>query len=266
MKKNRVKIFYDTHAEHEWQRLERHRTEFAVTMKVFEEFLPPPPLQILDIGGGPGRYAIALSANGYQVTLLDLAEGNLQLARQKSLECGVQLETILQGNALDLNTIVDNAYDAVLLMGPLYHLHRTQDRITAIREAKRVLKHGGLIFATFITRYAPFRDYAANDPQAVYAERGQWDQMLKDGLNFGEGFPDANFSLPGEDIPLVESEGFKTLQVLGVEGIAAGHEEKLNLLQGDAWDYWVNLNYVFAKDPDLHAAADHLLIIDKKPD
>ena len=264
MKKNRVENYYDLHAEQEWQRLDRHRTEFAVTMKALEEFLPPAPHGIIDIGGGPGRYAIALAAKGYRVTLLDLAESNLHLARQKASEFGVRLERILQGNALDLTLYPDHSFDAALLMGPLYHLHQKSDRIIAVREARRVLKPGGLIFATFITRYAPFRDYAASDPQAVFDEREQWNQMLQDGLNFGEGFPDANFSLPKDDIQLMESEGFTTLQILGVEGIAAGHEDKLNLLQGDAWEYWVDLNYTFASDPALHAAADHLLYIGRK--
>lgn len=264
MKKNRVECYYDLHADQEWQRLDRHRTEFAVTMKALEEFLPPAPCGIIDIGGGPGRYAIALAAKGYRVTLLDLAENNLEIAWQKALECGLHLEKTLQGNALDLTPFCDHSFDAALLMGPLYHLHQTSDRITAVREARRVLKPGGLIFATFITRYAPFRDYAASDPQAVFDEREQWNKMLQDGLNFGEGFPDANFSLPKDDIQLMESEGFATLQVLGVEGIAAGHEDKLNLLQGDAWEYWVDLNYQFASDPALHAAADHLLYIGKK--
>lgn len=264
MKKNRVENYYDLHAEQEWQRLDQHRTEFAVTMKALEEHLPPAPCNIIDIGGGPGRYAITLAAKGYRVTLLDLADKNLIFARQKASEFGVHLEKTLQGNALDLSPFGVDTYDAVLLMGPLYHLHQTSDRITAVREAKRVLKPGGLIFATFITRYAPFRDYAASDPQAVFDEREQWNQMLLDGLNYGEGFPDANFSLPKDDIQLMESEGFATLQVLGVEGIAAGHEDKLNLLKGDAWEYWVDLNYTFARDPALHAASDHLLYIGKK--
>ena len=53
--------------------MERHRTEFAVTLRALDEHLPPPPAHILDCGGGPGRYAIALAQRGYTVTLFDLS-------------------------------------------------------------------------------------------------------------------------------------------------------------------------------------------------
>jgi hypothetical protein len=54
--------FYDEYAPKEWERLERHRTEFAVSLRAINEFLPQPPCSILDAGGGPGRYAIEVRA------------------------------------------------------------------------------------------------------------------------------------------------------------------------------------------------------------
>src|SRR5690242_10000727 len=70
-----VERHYDEDAHVEWQRLERHRMEFAITMCTLAEYLPPAPQAVLDDGGGPGRYALALSSRGYQVTLLDLSQG-----------------------------------------------------------------------------------------------------------------------------------------------------------------------------------------------
>lgn len=259
-----VENYYNEHANDEWERLDRHRTEFGVTLKAFEEFLPSPPLDILDIGGGPGRYALALSAQGHNVSLLDLSQANLALARQKSVELDVPLADIRQADALTLEGIADASYDAALLMGPLYHLVSEADRANAVRQVMRVLKPGGLIFAAFITRYAPFRDYAANDPLAVYREKDQWGQMWLDGINFGNGFTDAYFSMPAEVIPLMQSQGVSTIQVLGVEGITAGHEDAINQLQGEEWEFWLEWNYRFAKDTALYAAANHLLYIGTK--
>lgn len=79
-----VAVHYDAHPEHEWERLQRHRTEFAVTLRALDTYLPPPPATILDIGGGPGRYAIELARLGYEVTLLDLSQANLALAKDKA--------------------------------------------------------------------------------------------------------------------------------------------------------------------------------------
>ena len=48
----------------------------------------------------------------------------------------------------------DGSADAVLLLGPLYHLASRADRIAAIREAARVLRPGGALFAAAISRWA----------------------------------------------------------------------------------------------------------------
>ena len=117
-----VAQLYDSMTEREWARMDRHRTEFYVTLRALREHLPPPPARVLDCGGGPGRYAVELARWGYDVTLFDLSTGNLALAREKAAEAGVTLAGFEQGTALDLSRFADHSFDAVLLMGPLYHL------------------------------------------------------------------------------------------------------------------------------------------------
>jgi ubiquinone/menaquinone biosynthesis C-methylase UbiE len=152
-----VQEFYDKNAQNEWDRLDRHRTEFAVTLRALKDYLLHLPAEVLDVGGGPGRYSIAVAKLGHRVTLLDLSEGCLQLAQKKSQEEGVDLAGYLRGNAIDLHRFKDASFDVVLLMGPLYHLLDTDGRDRAVKETHRVLKQNGLMFATFITRYAPLR-------------------------------------------------------------------------------------------------------------
>jgi len=260
----KVEDFYDGSPESEWNRLERHRTEFAVTRRALKDYLPRPPASILDIGGGPGRYAIALSKVGYRVTLLDLSNQNLILAGQKADDAGVTLAGLLHGNAVDLDQIQDSSFEAVLLMGPLYHLIHLDDRLQALHEARRVLKPAGSIFAAFISRYATFRDGAVKYPEEIYTEQTDWDKLWVDGVNFGPGFTDAYFAMPDEVTPLMEGAGFTTQALLGVEGIVAEHEDTINRLSGPAWEYWVEKNYAFARDPALLAAADHLLYIGRR--
>jgi S-adenosylmethionine-dependent methyltransferase len=305
-----IQRFYDEGTLIEWQRLERHRTEFAVTLCALSEYLPPPPLSLLDIGGGPGRYALALaqnvtgesvqysqadrkkealesfspnaspayntpkyqnvpidSASCYEVALLDLSQGNLEFARQKAQELGVQLHGYVHGNALYLSAFVPESFDAVLLLGPLYHLHNQQERQQALREARRVLRPGGLIFAAFVTRYAPLRDLAKNAPEILYEKQAEWEEILNTGIyraNQGVGFTDAYFAHPDEIRPLLESEGFETLNLIGVEGIVAKNEELVNQLTGEQWEAWVKLNYRLGKEPSLLGAADHVLYVGKK--
>ena len=260
-----VQAFYDRNSEAEWARLDRHRTEFAVTLRVLSEFLPKPPASVLDIGGGPGRYAIALASQGYAVTLVDISEVSLALAQEKARAAGVALEQVLCADALDLSAIPSATYSSVLLMGPLYHLLTEEARFQAVKEALRVLKHNGLIFAAFITRFAPFRDSAQGYPEWVVENWEYATHVLKTGVHDGAtGFTNAYFAHPGEIIPFMERAGFTTLGVVGCEGIVAGHEGKINALSGEAWERWVDLNYRLGQDPYLWGAADHLLYVGRK--
>lgn len=262
-----IQNFYDENVQNEWERLGiRHRTEFAVTLRALREFLPPAPARVIDIGGGPGRYSFSLADQGYGVTLVDLSEGNLAFARQKAAETDVCLEGIFHANALDLSAFQSASFDAVLLMGPLYHLWSYEERLAALREARRLLKPGGRIFATFISRFAAFRDAAAHGFGWVLDKPATNEKLLMTGINIGteDGFTDAYFAHPDEVIPLGEAAGFETLRRMGCQGVAAGHEEYLNSLQGDDFEYWAELNYRISQDPAAIGASDHILYIGRK--
>lgn len=155
--------------------------EFALTMRALKRHLSPGSA-ILDVGGGPGRYAISLAEQGHRVSLLDLAPANLAFAREKAAQRGVTLDGFHHGNALDLSAWEAERFDAVLLMGPLYHLLDSADRERAVREALRVLKPGGLLAATVILRYAPLRDLAAYEPEQLLPFREVMANQLKTGV------------------------------------------------------------------------------------
>ena len=80
-----VKRYYDETAEREWERLETHPFEFDLTTWMMDRYIQPGDT-ILDIGGGPGRYALHYARRGCPVTLVDLSPGNIRLARQKAEE------------------------------------------------------------------------------------------------------------------------------------------------------------------------------------
>lgn len=257
--------FYDGYAPQEWQRLEKHRTEFAVSLRAINEFLPSPPCAVLDVGGGPGRYAIELSRQGYRVTLLDISRENLRLALQKASEAQVSLAGTIHANALDLSKLDSAGYDAVLLMGPLYHLLSHGERAQAIREAMRVLRPGGRLFAAFITRFAPFRYQAIGEPAWLVENPEYALQLLETGIHDQPtGFAKAYYAQPDEVMPFMEGCGLRTLNLVGCEGVVAEHEEKVNALTGKAWEAWVDLNYKLGQDPTLYGASDHLLYIGEK--
>jgi SAM-dependent methyltransferase len=121
--------------------------ELLRTRVLLERFLPDPPARILDVGGGSGVYASWLSGRGYQVHLID----PVPLHREQAQADG--RFTVAAGDARSLAED-DGSYDAVLLLGPLYHLTERPDRVRALSEARRVTRPGGIVTAAVISRYA----------------------------------------------------------------------------------------------------------------
>jgi SAM-dependent methyltransferase len=261
-----VEQYYDKDPQYEWERLSRNRTEYAVTMRAFKEYFPQPPAHVLDIGGGPSRYSIALAHQGYTVMLVDLSTRCLEFARKQAEKAGVELPGYLHKNALDLE--IAQQVDVVLLMGPLYHLLRRGDRKKAACEAGRLLKKNGLVFASFVTRYAPIRWVGKYEPQWIRNHPDQCKQLI----NTGKADPPAEesfinytwFAHPSEIAPLMEEAGFHTVDLIACEGVVSFIDEKINELTGDIWERWVDLNYCLGKDPSVHGTAEHLLYVGKK--
>ena len=77
-----VKSYYTELGKGEWDRLVKdpyHMLEFNTSMHFLREYLPTEGL-ILDAGGGPGRYTVELSKRGYDLVLLDITQGLLDIA------------------------------------------------------------------------------------------------------------------------------------------------------------------------------------------
>jgi 2-polyprenyl-3-methyl-5-hydroxy-6-metoxy-1,4-benzoquinol methylase len=107
------------------------RIEFLRMWDLLERCLPAAPASVLDVGGGAGAYAIPLAAAGYEVHLIDPVPLHVGQAAA-SRDAGTPLAGISAGDARDLQ-VAGNSVDAVLLLGPLYHLTGREDRITALR-------------------------------------------------------------------------------------------------------------------------------------
>jgi ubiquinone/menaquinone biosynthesis C-methylase UbiE len=263
-----VEAMYDADPAREWTRADRHRTEHGVTMCALCQYLPPPPASILDCGGGPGRYAVELARLGYRVTLFDPSSANLSMALLKAGEAGVTLD-YAHGTATDLSTYAEGQFGAVLLMGPLYHLLEEDSRDRAVSEAARVVKPGGRVFASFITRYAPVR-YAVAQNIAWFVEKPDaLRQILRTGVEPLDSAPPsrfvAHYAHPRQVAPMLGAAGLEMDALLAVDALVSQIEAQVNRLQGDAWERWVDLCYTAAADPALLGAAEHLLAIATRP-
>jgi ubiquinone/menaquinone biosynthesis C-methylase UbiE len=197
--------------------LERLRTE-----ELLERFLPPPPADVLDVGGGPGVYAAWLARRGYRVHLVDALPLHVEQARAAA---GAQPDHGFTAELGDARTLeaADECVDAVLLLGPLYHLTERDDRVAALAEARRVARRGGPVLAAAISRFASlldgFRQGFILDPAfARIVGRGLRDGQHRNPDGREEWFTTAYLHHPDDLAREVEEAGLALDALLGIEG------------------------------------------------
>jgi SAM-dependent methyltransferase len=237
--------------------LERARTEVLL-----ERHLPPAPALVLDVGGGPGAYATWLAARGYDVELLDPVPLHVEQAREAGL-------TTRRGDARELPWDAGSA-DAVLLLGPLYHLQERADRVGALREAARVVRAGGVVLAATISRFAPLFDGLFKDRLADpgFEERISLD--LRDGRHENpernpHWFTTAYFHRPEELPGEIADAGLQTEAVLAVESPAEFLPDLRERLSDPARrDVLLRTIERIEAEPALLGASPHLLVIARR--
>jgi len=262
-----VQSYYDDASESELVRLERHQLERDITWRYLEKYLPPSG-SVLDIGTGTGAYAIPLAKRGYTVTAVDLSPKLLEVCQKRVAEEGLEDKVaFLVADARDLSDVAGNTFDAVLLMGPLYHLVLEEDRKTALKEAFNRLTPGGVIFSSFISRYGVLGDVMKNISHWIEKQ-----SEVRSIIERGREPDDADrggfrgyFVKVSEITPLHEEIGFKTLVMAGVEPAISADDESYNRLEDTRRKLWLDLLYDISTEESIIAASRHLLYIGVKP-
>jgi SAM-dependent methyltransferase len=169
-------------------------------------------------------------------------------------------------DARDLSEVTEKRFDAVLLMGPLYHLVVEADRKLALKEAFDRLRAGGIIFSSFISRFGIMGDLIKNIP-AWIEEQAEVRSLLERGKrpdDFPRGGFRGYFAQASEIAPLHEAIGFETLTVAGVEPAISADDESYNKLQGKQRQLWLDLLVEISTEKSIIGASRHLLYIGKK--
>jgi ubiquinone/menaquinone biosynthesis C-methylase UbiE len=197
--------------------------EFLRTWDLLGRYLPPPPACVLDVGGGAGAYALPLAAAGYEVHLVDPVPLHVRQAAAASQAAAAQLASVTLGDARALEA-AGNSFDAVLLLGPLYHLTSKADRVTALAEARRVAQPGGLVAAKALSRFYPVMETLAQGAAPEPGELEETARFLADGQYRNPGddparFTTSYFHRPEELISEIREAGLDVRVLVGVNGI-----------------------------------------------
>jgi len=244
--------------------------EFARTKEILQRHLAPPPAVILDVGGATGRYSLWLAKEGYEVHLIDPVPGHIEEARQASFDQPeTPIKSISLGDARRLE-FADGTADAVLMFGPLYHLTRIEDRLQALREADRVLRIGGLIFAVGISRFASSLEGLVNGHIANDEFVSIIVQDLKDGQHRNPTgnltyFTDAHFHRPEELRGEVEDAGFAPVALLMIDPFAYHLEGFFrNWSDASKREQMLDILRKIESEPSLMGAGPHLMCVGRK--
>jgi SAM-dependent methyltransferase len=243
------------------------RLELLRVLEVLRRHLPTAPASVLDVGGATGIHARWLAEDGYQVRIIDITPRHVSRANEDLANHGVVAEV---GDARHLPA-PDHSFDVVLLLGPLYHLTEHDDRITALREAGRVVRPNGLVAVAAINRFASLFDGLARqllfDPEFV-------DVVTQDLATGQHRNPEdrphwwttAFFHHPHQLGDEVAEAGLMTQELVGIEGLAV----YLPQLAGN-WENPANRDAILwsaravEKEPTLLGLSPHVLLVATVP-
>ena len=244
------------------------RLEWARTWELLERHLPPAPAVVLDVGGGPGAYAVPLALAGYTVHLVDAMPLHVEQARRAAEVACAPLASAVVGDARAL-AAADGSVDAVLLLGPLYHLLEEAERVAALTEARRVLRPGGVLLAVAISRFASLYDglgrgWAADHPGIV--ETGLHTGTHRNPDAVPGRFTTAHFARPGELAAEIAAAGLELAALLAVEGPGGWLPAVDDWLDDPVRREWLlrSIRRVEA-EPSLLGASPHVLAVGHAP-
>lgn len=260
-----IESYYERGGERErLTRNARGRLEFARTQDVLRRKLPGEALDVLDVGGATGVHAKWLAEDGHRVTLIDPVASQVAVAAQLP---GV---TAVVGDARELPWD-DASFDAVLLMGPLYHLTDREHRVQAVAEAARCARPGGTVAAVTINRTAGWNDWLTFKASGAEWKIGAEDSLriLRDGeIRYFDRdmFTTAYLAHPAEVAAEFAEAGLDGAAQYAVQGFP-GYLPELEALidDDDARGHLMDGLRLIESEPSLLGASNHLLTVATTP-
>lgn len=246
-----IEKHYNKHPED--LRLQRRHgmVEFETTMYHLHRFLKP-GMRVLDIGAGTGRYTSALMAEGFEVKAVELVRRNIEVFLKREPTANV-----VQGDARNMPQIPSDSADVTLLLGPIYHLIGDEEKVKALREAKRVTRSGGIILVAYLMNEYSILSYCFDEERigdflargvvsADYHIQAQADELY-DYVRL-------------EDIDrLNQLADLERLTIFSPDGAADYMRTRLNQMSEETFARFIEYQKCISERPELLGAGSHLV-------
>ena len=258
---NYLENYYANYDE-EGRLLSNHgQVEYRTTMKYIHDIIGDGKCKILEVGAGTGRYSIALAKEGHEVDALEYTLHNLEIMNSKI--SGITNIRTCQGTALDLSRYSDESFDITLVLGPMYHMYREEDKQKVLAEAIRVTKSKGHILVAYCMNEATVIRYA-------FIKGRIWDcvekHMLTEDFKCISEEKDVFEMVRLEDIDELNA-GFgeiERVKIISVDGAANYMRECVDAMDEKTFDMYMKYHLTICERMDLIGAADHSLDILEK--
>ena len=273
-----VRAYFDNYGTREWERLQQTlqgRIRYAIHRHFLDEYVPEGG-RVLDVGCGPGRFALDLAGRGACLTLADISQKQLDMAHAQLEAAGLldRVEAFRCLDMVDMHELEDASFTTIVCYGAA--LSYTYDRSeTALRELARLLRPGGRLLISVVSLFGNMRLVGPYDGLAFLEQPDthiDWQAVLS-----GAGIV---LTRPGSDefhqpLALFTSSGLRQAmeQVgLGVVALAAANPV---VSEGDqipgiasspqASAALTELELALCSQPGLVDSGEHLLAVACKP-
>ena len=262
---NYVVESYENYKEEERLTTNKSRQiEFITTVRAFNEVFPANG-KILDCAAGTGIYSFYYGDKGYEVTALDITPRHIDIINQELTNKAYHMDAFVN-DATDLSIFDDESFDVVLSMGPLYHLTDKALREKCLSECIRVLKKGGLLAVSYISRFYMFPYIAASDKRYLNMTFGK--KLIDTGvINHDDPdcfWTDSYYYRPDEIENDFNNLNIEIVDHLAADGISPLLRDKVNSMNDEEYKIWCDYHYSVCREKSILGTSNHGLIIGRK--
>lgn len=255
---NSVIDFYNNYDEDGRLMRKSRMPEYLTTMKYIEKYLSSDS-KIIEIGAGTGRYSVTLAEKGYDVTAVELVPHNIEKMKKK-VKTHHKIK-IFEGNACNLSAFQSDAYDIVLLLGPMYHLFNDEDKHQALSEAIRVAKPGGVVFASYCNNDTSMYKFFYTNKVLKYLEK----RLIKEDYHTVSSSEEVFELYRKSDIDrLIQSYDVTRLHFVGVDMLSYLFDDRFDFLSDREFEEYMKFLSNLCEREDCVGLSIHMLDIFRK--
>ena len=252
-----VKEYYNNYKEDERFVAPHRKVEFLTTVNYIEKYAKK-GCKIVELGAGTGTYSIYLAKKGYKVDAVEMSEHNLEILKlngekEKNL-------TIRQGDAVELGMYTDDLFDVTLSLGPMYHIFNEKDMKSAIKEAVRVTKPGGIIIFSYLTNDSVFARYMVQKGNIK-----EYKKLCDGDFNFKPLQEEIFYTTNVKDFEaMVNQEEVQKVKSVSADGISELLADQIDKFNEEEFGVYLAYHMARWEREELFGYTSHMLYICKK--